>query len=91
MLIVGKIGRTPLILVGKMWADLTAYAAAQQRLGDLYTDEDAWSRMAAANVACSGKFSSDRAIAEYAAEIWTASPCPVPEQRPEGKSCISRS
>jgi starch phosphorylase len=29
------------------------------------------------NVASSGKFSSDRTIAEYAADIWKATPCPV--------------
>jgi starch phosphorylase len=58
-------------------ADLTAYAQAQQQLGQLYTDQDAWTRKAIINVASSGKFSSDRTIAEYAAEIWNASPCPV--------------
>ncbi|HEX2473576.1 MAG TPA: glycogen/starch/alpha-glucan phosphorylase [Lacipirellulaceae bacterium] len=58
-------------------ADLTSYSAAQQRLGELYTDQDAWARKAIINVACSGKFSSDRTIAEYAAEIWNATPCPV--------------
>jgi starch phosphorylase len=31
------------------------------------------------NVAGSGKFSSDRSIAEYAADIWNVEPCPVPE------------
>jgi glycogen phosphorylase len=58
-------------------ADLTAYAQAQQRLGELYADPDAWARKAIINVACSGKFSSDRTIAEYAAGIWNAVPCPV--------------
>jgi glycogen phosphorylase len=32
------------------------------------------------NVAGSGKFSSDRTIAEYAAEIWNVQPCPVPDK-----------
>lgn len=58
-------------------ADLTSYAQAQKRLGELYADPDAWFAKAVINVACSGKFSSDRTIAEYAAEIWNAVPCPV--------------
>jgi starch phosphorylase len=58
-------------------ADLTSYANAQQKLGELYTNADAWSRTAIINVSCSGRFSSDRTIAEYAAEIWNAQPCPV--------------
>jgi starch phosphorylase len=58
-------------------ADLTSYAQAQQRLGELYADADAWARKAIINVACSGKFSSDRTIAEYSAGIWNATPCPV--------------
>ncbi|HEV3255911.1 MAG TPA: glycogen/starch/alpha-glucan phosphorylase [Gemmataceae bacterium] len=59
-------------------ADLAAYAQAQARLGALYADADAWARKAIVNVAHSGKFSSDRSIAEYAADIWNAEPCPVP-------------
>jgi starch phosphorylase len=58
-------------------ADLTAYGHAQQRVGDLYADADAWARKAIINIACSGKFSSDRTISEYAADIWNATPCPV--------------
>ena len=59
-------------------ADLTSYIQAQERLGDLYANQDAWTRKAILNIAGSGKFSSDRTIAEYAAEIWGAKPCPVP-------------
>ena len=59
-------------------ADLSAYLEADQRLCDLYSDQDAWTRKAILNVASSGKFSSDRTIADYASEIWTAQPCPVP-------------
>jgi starch phosphorylase len=58
-------------------ADLSSYARAQAAVSDLYRDADAWARKAIVNVACSGKFSSDRTIAEYAAEIWGAEPCPV--------------
>jgi starch phosphorylase len=58
-------------------ADLTSFAAAQERLGELYSDPDAWARKAIINVACSGKFSSDRTISEYATGIWNVVPCPV--------------
>ena len=58
-------------------ADLTSYLDADQRLRELYADRDAWARKAILNVAASGKFSSDRAIAEYAHEIWDVKPCPV--------------
>jgi len=58
-------------------ADLTSYLAASQRLGDLYATPDAWTRMAILNVAASGKFSSDRTIAEYAHKIWNVKPCVI--------------
>jgi len=58
-------------------ADLSSYVQAQERLGTLYANPDAWSRKAILNVASSGKFSSDRTISEYATEIWQAEPCPV--------------
>jgi starch phosphorylase len=58
-------------------ADLKSYLEADQRLRELYADPDAWARKAILNVAGSGKFSSDRTIAEYAAQIWKVKPCPV--------------
>jgi starch phosphorylase len=59
-------------------ADLTSYLEADRRLLELYADPQEWARKAILNIASSGKFSSDRTIAEYAAEIWGAKPCPVP-------------
>jgi starch phosphorylase len=58
-------------------ADLKSYLEADQRLRELYADPDAWARKAILNVAGSGKFSSDRTIAEYAADIWKVRPYPV--------------
>jgi glycogen phosphorylase len=58
-------------------ADLTAYTQVQQKVGEVYLDAESWDRKTIINVACSGKFSSDRTITEYAAEIWKATPCPV--------------
>jgi glycogen phosphorylase len=58
-------------------ADLKSYLEADQRLTALYADADAWAKKAILNVAGSGKFSSDHTIAQYAAEIWQAKPCPV--------------
>jgi starch phosphorylase len=59
-------------------ADLTSYAETQAHVAALYKDSAAWAEKAILNVACSGRFSSDRTIAEYAAEIWETKPCPVP-------------
>jgi glycogen phosphorylase len=58
-------------------ADLSAYLEADGRLMQLYAQPDAWARTAILNVAGSGKFSSDRTIAQYASEIWAVKPCPV--------------
>jgi len=58
-------------------ADLSSYVEADGRLRTRYAEPDAWTRTAILNVASSGKFSSDRTIAEYAADIWHAGPCPV--------------
>jgi glycogen phosphorylase len=61
----------------KHLADLKSYVEADKKLCDLYADGDGWARKAILNIAGSGKFSSDRTIAEYAADIWNATPCVV--------------
>ncbi|MGO9062634.1 MAG: glycogen/starch/alpha-glucan phosphorylase [Candidatus Binataceae bacterium] len=58
-------------------ADLTAYAQAQSTVGSVYRDTEAWTHKAIINVGCSGAFSSDRTIAEYAADIWKLEPITV--------------
>src|SRR6476646_362460 len=58
-------------------ADRKSYLEADQKLCDLYADPASWSSKAILNVAGSGKFSSDRTIAEYAADIWNAKACPI--------------
>ena len=58
-------------------ADLRSYLDADHQLVKLYAEPDDWARRAILNVASSGKFSSDRTIAEYATEIWQVEPCPV--------------
>jgi starch phosphorylase len=59
-------------------ADLASYLDADRRLLELYADPNGWERRVVLNLASSGRFSSDRTIAEYAAEIWGAKPCAVP-------------
>jgi len=58
-------------------ADLASYLEADRNLCALYVDPEGWARKAILNIASSGTFSSDRAIAEYATDIWHAKPCPV--------------
>jgi len=58
--------------------DVKPYLEADQRVTGLYANPDAWANKAILNIASSGKFSSDRTIAEYAADIWNVEPCSVP-------------
>ncbi|HEY3807510.1 MAG TPA: glycogen/starch/alpha-glucan phosphorylase [Kofleriaceae bacterium] len=55
-------------------ADYRAYADAQGRVAEAWRDQAAWTRSSILNVARAGKFSSDRAIREYARDIWKVSP-----------------
>ena len=50
--------------------DFPAYAEAQRRIDQAYRDEAWWAKAAILNVACSGKFTSDRTIEEYVKDIW---------------------
>ncbi len=58
-------------------ADLSAYVETQSRIATAYQDQQSWAEKAVHNIARSGKFSSDRTIAEYASEIWNVQPCPL--------------
>jgi starch phosphorylase len=51
-------------------ADYAAYVACQEKVSAAWRDTDHWTLMSILNTARSGKFSSDRAIAEYCDEIW---------------------
>ncbi|XP_029830046.2 glycogen phosphorylase isoform X1 [Ixodes scapularis] len=55
-------------------ADYESYIKCQDRVSNMYTNQEEWTKMALLNIASSGKFSSDRTIAEYAREIWGVEP-----------------
>src|SRR6202035_1448291 len=57
---------------GDLAVRVKAYMAADQQLAETYGDAEGWACKVILNVAGSGKFSSDRTIAEYAAAIWGA-------------------
>ena len=50
--------------------DFKSYAEAQKKVEAAYRDEQGWAKKAIMNVACSGKFTSDRTIQQYVDEIW---------------------
>lgn len=51
-------------------ADFESYRAAQAFAGETYLDPKTWNKMALVNVARSGLFAADRAVSEYAKNIW---------------------
>ncbi len=55
-------------------ADFAAYRKAQERVDALWQDPRAWRRAALLNIAGMGWFAADRAVAEYAREIWNLPP-----------------
>ena len=51
-------------------ADYASYCAAEQRMVETYEDPARWNRMSLLNIARSGDFAADRAVREYADNIW---------------------
>ena len=64
--------------------DFYSYLEAQEKVDRVYRDQETWNRMAITGIANSGKFSSDRTIAEYATDIWKlpAVTIPAPSKNP---------
>ena len=60
--------------------DFKAYAEAQERVEAAYRNEKGWARSAILNVACSGKFTSDRTIQEYVDDIWKLDKVVLPKE-----------
>ena len=55
-------------------ADYRSYITAQEAVNRLYLDPEEWTKRSILNTARMGKFSSDRAVLDYAADIWNVQP-----------------
>ena len=55
-------------------ADFADYRQAQNKIDELWADRKRWNSMSLMNTACSGRFAADRAINEYAENIWHTVP-----------------
>ena len=51
-------------------ADFQAYCGAERQMVETYQDQRRWNQMSLHNIARSGIFAADRAVAEYADNIW---------------------
>ncbi len=58
-------------------AEFDSYVDCQARVSQVFEDKVRWAKMCILNIANSGKFSTDRTIAEYAKDIWNIEPCPI--------------
>uniref|UniRef100_A0A8C6X6B5 Alpha-1,4 glucan phosphorylase n=1 Tax=Naja naja TaxID=35670 RepID=A0A8C6X6B5_NAJNA len=68
----------------KVFADYEAYIKCQEKVSALYKNTKEWTKKVIRNIGTSGKFSSDRTIAQYAREIWGVEPTrqkiPAPDE-----------
>ena len=55
-------------------ADFNDYQLAQQKVDEIWKDGKKFARMSLMNIASAGIFAADRAILEYADDIWNATP-----------------
>jgi starch phosphorylase len=60
-----------------LFADFQSYVDCQNEVSKAYRDTERWTRMSILNTARSGKFSSDRTIREYCADIWRVESVPI--------------
>jgi glycogen phosphorylase len=60
-----------------LFADFQSYLDCQDKVSHNYQDQEHWTKMTILNVARSGKFSSDRTIAEYCQDIWNVQPVEI--------------
>jgi starch phosphorylase len=58
-------------------ADYADYIRSQDEVSRTWQDTESWTRKSILNSARSGKFSSDRSIAEYCDEIWNVGPVTI--------------
>jgi starch phosphorylase len=72
-LIDGLLHQDPYLLL----ADFQSYVECQAGVSEAFGDTERWTRMSILNAARSGKFSSDRTIREYCADIWGVKPVPI--------------
>jgi glycogen phosphorylase len=69
-------------------ADFNSYTQTRKKAVTLYGDTAAWQRMGLINIANAGRFAADRAIREYAENIWDAKP--VPLQKKENSDSVDK-
>ena len=55
-------------------ADFADYRKAQKKIDEVWRDREKWNRMSLLNTAGAGRFATDRAILDYARDIWHTEP-----------------